>query len=47
MNLQKHDWDEIREALYDLQIHTEENEPHAVNFLRAIEEVLNGLPENE
>ena len=47
MNLQKHDWDEIREALYDLQIETEESEPHAVNFLTAIQVVLDGLPENE
>ena len=47
MDLQKHNWNKVREALYDLQADTEENEPHAINFLAAIQEVLDSLPENE
>ena len=47
MDLQKHNWDKVREALCDLQEYTEENEPYAVNFLAAIQEVLDSLPENE
>ena len=45
--LQKHDWDKVRTALYDLQAHTEEHEPYALMFLDAIEEVLRGIPKNE
>lgn len=46
-DLQKHDWDLVRDALYALMADTEENEPAAVNFLNAIEQLLAGLPENE
>lgn len=45
--LQKHDWDAVRNALYDLMEHTAEHEPHAVNSIAAIEQVLADLPENE
>ena len=44
-DMTKHDWNTVREALYDLQAETEENEPHAVNFLAALETVLASLPE--
>lgn len=43
-DLQKHNWEAVLLALYDLMAHTEEHEPHAVNFLAAIEEVIGGLP---
>jgi len=46
-DLQKHNWDKVQEALYDLVAHTQEHEPYAVNFIRAIEEVIASLPENE
>lgn len=45
VDLKKHDWEKVREALYDLQAETEQNEPHAVNFLNALEQVLASLPE--
>jgi hypothetical protein len=45
--LQKHDWDDVRNALYDLMEHTSEHEPHAVSYIYALDEVLAGLPEND
>lgn len=46
-DLMSHDWDAVREALYALQADTEENEPYAVSFIAAIQQVLDGLPDNE
>ena len=43
-DLEKHDWIAVTQALYDLMAHTEEHEPHAVNFIAAIEEVIAGIP---
>ena len=45
-DLHEHDWEKVREALYALMEDTQENEPHAVNFIAAIEEVLACLPDN-
>ena len=42
----KHDWAAVTDALHALQADTEENEPHAVNLLAALEEVIVSLPEN-
>lgn len=47
IDLTAHDWDKVRDALFDLQEHTQEHEPHAINLLTAIEYVLASLPENE
>lgn len=43
--MEKHDWPAVMAALEELKKNTQENEPHAVNFLAAIEEVISGLPE--
>lgn len=45
--LQKHDWEKVSDALYALMADTEENEPHAVNLIAALETVIASLPENE
>lgn len=45
VDLTKHDWEKVREALCDLQAETEQKEPHAVNLLKALEQVLASLPE--
>ncbi|WP_395175561.1 hypothetical protein [Roseibium alexandrii] len=46
-NVQDFDWDEIREALDVLLADCLENEPAAVNYHRAVQDTLDGLPENE
>lgn len=46
-DLQKHNWEKVQAALFDLMEHTGEHEPGAVNFLKALEEVIAGLPEND
>ena len=44
-DLKKHNWAAVQAALFDLVEHTQEHEPHAVNFIAAVEEVIAGLPE--
>ena len=46
-DLQKHDWDAVRDALCDLMAHIEATEPHAVNSIAALDAAINELPENE
>jgi hypothetical protein len=46
-DLQKHDWEKVQAALFDLMEHTAEHEPSAVNTLKALEDVIVGLPEND
>lgn len=43
--MEKHNWSAVMAALEELKRDTEENEPHAVNFIAAIDEVIAGLPD--
>lgn len=43
--LKDFDWDEVRDALEALLADLEENEPHAKNTIREIQNVLASIPD--
>jgi len=43
--MEKHDWPAVMEALEDMKFETEQNEPHAVNLIHALEEVIASMPD--
>lgn len=45
--MEKATWEQVSQALETLLDKTRENEPHAVNFIGALEAVLLGLPSDE